>query len=351
MNKILISILLVATLFSCTKNSYTLRGTAESADLNGAVINISEFYTQNRIGEVTIENQKFVFRGVVEEPIMVSLILNHPNGGSAFKIFILENAKINFHITENMEIEVSGSKENNLLQSFIREVNSRMHQEFIDSIRNNLLPESEWLPRLERYQEETLHIVVDFATKNVNTLAGTFIFMDYHHSLPLEDQIAILNLMNKTTRNNPQIQEIAQQVEAEKRIAPGKMYLDFTLPTPTGEILSLSDLLGKHDYVLVNFWASWCAPCIRSLPELIAFYNKHAGKSFEILGVSLDSNADNWKRAIETHNIPWQQVSDLNSEVQELYAVEVIPTRVLIDRSGKIVGRNMSLSEIAELLK
>ena len=357
MSRILISIILVATLFSCTKNSYTLRGTAESTDLNGVVVSIQVFdgETWNSLGEVPIENQQFIFKGIATEPTIALLSFNDPaQGTTRTKSFVLENATINFNITGE-EIIMQGSKANNLLQTFENELQNAIPQAFLDSIQNNLLSESELSARVEHFTKKRYRIIADFVKKNVNTLHGTFIFQNFHRHLSSETKIAVLNLMNEITKEDSQIQHVAKQMEAELKVAAGQPYIDFALPTPNGEMLSLSDVVGNHDYVLLHFWASWCGPCIRIFPEMTRFYREHAGESFEIFSVSLDNDANAWKNAIETHGLIWSHhVSDLkvwDCEVRQLYAVNSIPTRILIDRNGNIVGRNMSFEEIAELLR
>ena len=358
MNRILISILLTATLFSCTNRSYTLRGTVENPDLNGVVIRIDTFDGENwdMVGEVAIKNQQFILKGVAKEPKMAILFFDDPiRGTRRGKSFILENAKIHFNITEDEGIRMRGSRANNLIQAFDDDLHSIMPQEFIDSMRHELLPRDEERVRLAYFREKRLHLIRDFSKKHVNTLPGTFIFLNNYRSLPLEDKFEILNLMNEATRsNNMRVQSLIQQMEAEQGVAPGQKFVDFTLPTPAGEMLSLSDVVGNHDYVLLHFWASWCPPCIHSFPDLTKFYSKHAGKSFEIFSVSIDSEESGWKNAIERHRLVWQHVSSLqggNCEVPTFYAIRGIPTTFLIDRNGKIVGRNMSFDEMAELLK
>ena len=353
MNRILISILLVTTILSCTNNSYTLRGTTENPDLNGVVVTIQVFDGEewSSLGEVAIKNQQFIFRGVAQEPTIAILSFNYPEGRVHSQTFVLENARINFNITEDMQIEVSGRS---ILQVFNKEVSRIIPQEFVDSVRGGLLSEAEWQPRFENYQDRLQRLIRDFSIRNVNTAEGTFVFLNHHRNLSSEAKIAILDLMNETTKKNTQIQHIIQQIETELRVASGQPFIDFTLPTPAGEMLSLSDVVGNYDYVLLHFWASWCGPCIRIFPEMIQFYAEHGGESFEIFSVSLDNNEAAWKNAIENHNLAWYHVSDLkmwDCEVRQLYAVSGIPTRFLIDRNGKIVGRNMSFEEIAELLR
>ena len=109
---------------------------------------------------------------------------------------------------------------------------------------------------------------------------------------------------------------------------------------------------------MVDFWASWCGPCRREMPNLVDAYKKYKGKNFEIVGVSLDQSADSWKDAIKKLNITWPQMSDLkfwNCEGAKLYAVTGIPYTVLIDGEGTIIARGLYgeelLKKIGEVVK
>ena len=329
MKKILILMFVAAFLVNCTNKTYTLEGIVESADLNGVSVYIKTFDGENWIDavNVTIENQKFILKGILEEPLMAYLAFNDAEKqvrGS--KMFVLENVKTKFVIDENMEIKMSGSDANNLLQAFDDELEST---------------------------EKRNEVIVEFAKENVNTLPGTLVFLNTYYYISLEDKIAVLDLMDDTTKSNTQIQAIVKQTENEKKTAPGQKYINFTLPDAKGNMLSLSDLVGKTDYLLIDFWASWCGPCLRSFPELTKFYNENKGKRFEILGVSLDDAEENWKKAILSNKLEWKHVSDLKkwkSEAGQLYAVNSIPCTILIDKNGVLVGRNMSLAEIAQLI-
>ena len=122
--------------------------------------------------------------------------------------------------------------------------------------------------------------------------------------------------------------------------------------------VKLSDYAGKGKLVLVDFWASWCGPCRREMPNLVELYKQYKNKNFEIVGVSLDQNGDSWKAAIKQLNITWPQMSDLKyweCEGAQLYAVSSIPHVVLIDGEGTIVARGLHGEElqqkVAELLK
>lgn len=136
----------------------------------------------------------------------------------------------------------------------------------------------------------------------------------------------------------------APQEEAEAQgagiIAVGKMAPEIAMPDPSGKVRKLSDLKGK--VVLIDFWASWCGPCRRENPNVVAAYNKYNKKGFEVFSVSLDKEANAWKEAIKADGLIWKNhVSDLkfwNSKAAADYGVHSIPFPVLIDKEGKVVA-------------
>jgi len=131
---------------------------------------------------------------------------------------------------------------------------------------------------------------------------------------------------------------------------------DLSLPSTDNKIIKLSDLKGK--VVVVDFWASWCEPCRMNNPNLLKLYRKYHDKGLEILSISLDSNADDWRRAVTQDKMEWLQANDdkgWNSPSTATYNVEAIPSLYLIDKKGVI--REINLfgwrldSEIKSLLK
>lgn len=177
-------------------------------------------------------------------------------------------------------------------------------------------------------------------------------------------QETLLSTETKTEMVNEMMQEIRKQQMAQQKqtnsnssaaVQVGKEAPNFTLNDIDGKAISLTDLRGN--YVLIDFWASWCRPCRMENPNVVRVYNKYHEKGFEILGVSLDRTKDAWVQAVEKDGLEWLHVSDLkfwNSAAAQLYGVRGIPYTVLVDPDGNVVAQNLrgaSLeAKLAELL-
>ncbi|MCE2958432.1 MAG: peroxiredoxin family protein [Bacteroidota bacterium] len=136
--------------------------------------------------------------------------------------------------------------------------------------------------------------------------------------------------------------ELNNQVEKLKVTAVGQIAPEISLANPSGEIVKLSSLRGK--YVLIDFWAKWCGPCRRENPNVVKAYKRFKDKGFEVFGVSLDRNKEDWVKAIAEDGLTWTHVSDLKyfeSQAAKDYNINAIPFSILLDKSGKIIAKNL----------
>ena len=167
---------------------------------------------------------------------------------------------------------------------------------------------------------------------------------NYPNSVYVRDYSTILTQFQNTT---------AMQQAGTASIAVGQPAPDIALPNPEGKVLKLSDLRGK--IVLLDFWASWCGPCRRANPSVVAAYNKFNKKGFEIYSVSLDKDRDRWKDAIAQDHLDWKyHVSDLKywqSQAAQLYNVSAVPQQFLIGRDGKILATAQAGASIEQQLE
>ncbi len=213
--------------------------------------------------------------------------------------------------------------------------------------------------------------VVNFVEKNPKS-PSTFLalsFLDPNNQLDIikkvEQAISVsmynsplhVDILNKIGQleSKKQIND-AQLVEQEKtmgHLKNGNTSPEINLPSHKGGNISLSSLKGK--VVLIDFWASWCAPCRAENPNVVKMYNKYKDKGFTVYSVSLDKDKTKWLSAIQKDGLIWpSHVSDLKSWqsiAAQAYGITSIPFTVLIDKDGKIIDKNLRGSQLEEKLK
>jgi peroxiredoxin len=136
--------------------------------------------------------------------------------------------------------------------------------------------------------------------------------------------------------------ELRESQRAQAALAVGAVFPDFTEKDLAGQPLSLAKYKGK--VVLVDFWATWCPPCVAELPNVLAAYQKYHDKGFEIVGISLDQEEAKLKSFMTAKGMTWAQYFDgagWGNKLAKMYAIRSIPATFLLDRDGKIVARDL----------
>lgn len=232
----------------------------------------------------------------------------------------------------------------------------------LDSVRADSLSKE-----LQKPYEEMIHQYSEVVAKKIKENASSFASIMPIQQLRPEEYIDVYKALDKGLSEkypdnkdiksfHGMVQQAEMMVQRTQAIKVGADAPELILPMPNDKDLALSSMKGK--VVLIDFWASWCAPCRKELPNVKRCYEKYKNKGFEILGVSLDKDRDAWLGAISSEGLTWPQVSDLKfwqSEACQIYAVQSIPYTVLIDKEGKIIATNLRGAELdkklAEVLK
>lgn len=357
MKKIELIILTLAILTSC-QNDKKLSG----YEINGIIKNVPDstviYLSANNknIDTSLVISEKFQFIGNVEKPTNVYL---HIKNSRDYRSFWLENNKIgviggkgNFK-----ESKITGSetqKDEDILWSRIKPLRD-MHDSLIPLLRDRSLEKSQYDSILiisNEIREKEHEISQNFIKEFPNSLVSSHILSIYKTTWGKELTNELFLSMSKERQESDYGKSIARFIELSKNPQIGERYVDFEQENVQGKKIRLSDIKGK--YILVEFWASWCGPCRWANPDLVKVYEQYKNKGFEIIGVSIDQDRDNWIKAIEKDSLTWENVTDLlgsENEAGLIYGVHGIPDNVLIDENGIIIGRKLKADSLKNKLE
>ena len=187
--------------------------------------------------------------------------------------------------------------------------------------------------------------------ENVQDVTSDSIVLNIFYMLSPEQKAELFAAIPAERLQMPVLEPVYKEYQIELKTSAGNPYIDITSLKADGSALSLSELVGKTDYLLVDFWASWCGPCRRLIPVLKDVYASQPKGRLQILSCSCDRDEDAWRQALEEEQMPWPQMrEDENYICNDKYGVVGIPTTILIDKEGMIIARNPDEAELEAIL-
>jgi len=319
----------------------------------------------NNLDSAIIKNGKFEMKNVkIIEPQMGYLTIGKEEEMVFDPIYLdAKVLNVNKKGKESGNADISGSPANVAASAMNKELEPFNKQ--IKELRQEYMATTTTAERKQaiekkfnEIEEQTKNIQKKFMTANMNNLLGINLLSQSYYAMDPEEVQADLDKLSPLFKHGEMTQRMKEWVIKQRATKIGNPFTDFTMKTPEGKDMKLSDFAGKAKVLLVDFWASWCGPCRAEMPNVVNAYNAYKDKGFEIVGVSLDNNADAWKKAISDLKITWPQMSDLKgwqSKGAESYGISAIPSTVLIGQDGKIIAKNLRGEELnnklAELLK
>ena len=386
MKRILSILLAVAALCACTEKQpgYVVKG--QAGDLNGrAVLSYETPEGQSVSDTVAMKGGAFTFKGSVSDVLSAGLTLI-PDGGEPMRCNLyVENCPIDIKINTEKVVDyaqyggkvftdftVTGGRSNEFntamekaqkavgeLPEFAELVAAQEELQEIGyadmaayQAKSQEISEK-YADVMDDYYDKQLKAINDCIAQFPDAEAALYMFDVYGSQMPTDEYEAGFNKFSDKVKNSFLAQGAREELASRKATMPGAEAPDFTLNDPEGNPVTLSSLRGQ--YVIVDFWASWCKPCRAGVPDMKKLYAKYHPKGLEIIGVSDDNNHEAWKKAIEQDQTPWIHVVDefpvenKPARVGTLWGVHYIPSYFLLDKEGKIIGK-MEHEELAAKL-
>ncbi|GHE29862.1 TlpA family protein disulfide reductase [Sphingobacterium griseoflavum] len=383
------SLRLIFTLLACTavtlalaqQQQVVLKGDAGSTDYDGHKIRLyrySEMPGKDLKLEATVKDGKFEiiapFTGLGHY-VMMSEYESKTNGSYAPYLLLVERPDT-IHIQANMgslaQSTTSGSEPQKTIEAYYNE-QRRRNEPFLQALRDKYgaerfdnprkytndpifqelskVYEQEVYPRNEKIGNELL---IEFIERYPESVAVAFLLK--RSSFPVEKRVELYNKLGITAQNSPYGKGLKINNETELKSAVGRMVANFEVPNKTGEQLSLTQLLNGKKYLYIDFWASWCGPCMAEIPNLKKAYDRYKDKGLEIWGISTDASRDKWLAALESKHPNWPQAWEGGMEEEKKpskvkFSVPFLPSTYLLDAEGKIIAKNVRGEELDKLLK
>jgi len=382
MNKKLFIYLFIALVsVSCKHNSVKISGTITNP-VNGEYIILDELKSNQlkAIDSVKIAaDGNFKFSKEITQP---SFYLLKTNNNNFLTMLVEPGEKITMKVQNdsmNLPISIQGSKGTELMVEYNKTLRNTIKKltglnkiyeqnvdkpelpkviESLDSLANVYLGEINLFTK--KYIDENITSLVSLVALYQQVAPSVYVLnptKDLSYFVKVDSSMfSLYPDYEPVATLHEQVKELSGKMNGETNPAPasasGALAPDISLPTPAGDTVKLSSTRGT--VVLLDFWASWCAPCRKENPNLVNVYSIYHKKGFQIYQVSLDKTKDSWEKGIqEDHLDKWIHVSDVkywNSIVVPLYKVESIPCNFLLDKEGHIIASNLRGEQLQKKL-
>lgn len=330
--------------------SYALRGKLGSADFDGTAIAIQRYDNHLIIDTITVVGDEFVYHGVADSAMYCRI-----EGAGTYANFIIEEGEINVDMLTHSY--PSGTPLNEGYAQMKR-AEERLSAG-LDSMRQSIIHDNK-LSREERIRRQNelddiktlggmkCRMLRPFVLQNSNNELGVAACQAYLIWASPDCLDSLQPHLGEWILSRQQIKKQIALINKARRMEPGNPFIDFEAEDLEGNKVALSDYVGRGKYVLVDFSASWCVPCLAELPNLSDVYERFKGERFDVVTVAVWDKPDNSLKMFKDHGINWPGMINAGVAPMELYGFSAIPRIILFAPDGTIVDNQLRGPQIGE---
>ncbi len=352
--------ILMALLFTaCQQKGYKIDGTAQGLANGDTIYLTTDLQYLTPTDSIIVKDGHFKYSA---ETDTVQLAMLYSANLKATAIFFTEPGTISITLsTDPFQTNISGTKANEgwqKLSEISNDYGQRVQAKAEMLYNDSITPEAHQavLEELQKLEDELQQKFLEQIEQNIDNELGYFIVSNYASGdkmITNEKCKELIGRMPEKFRQRQAIKDLEDYLAKVETTSTGKVIADFSLPTPDGTNLSVMSVVKQNKVTILDFWASWCSPCIREMPFMKELYAKYHANGLGIVGISLDDNKEAWVKAIKELGITWPQMSDLKgwkSEPGQMFSVNSIPFMVIVDQEGTILEKGLRGEELSEFI-
>ena len=337
---------------ACHSNSFKVEGVAEEMDEGDTILIFKN--APAPVDTLVVKDGAFEWND--EADSVVCYFMTAPKSGAS-TLFFGEPGTIHITLRANGIPEVSGTKANDALQEM--NVKQAEFRGKIDTLLSKLntkdISEEQQKAIYKQYDallEEMGKDMAKIAVKNLDNELGYMLLTGMAHgdAFKKDELKEHISKMPAEFQERQAIKEILKMIESTFSTEEGDQIPDFIMQTPEGKDFSIMSELKKNKITIVDFWASWCAPCRDEMPAMKKLLADNQDKGLGIVGISIDDNKEDWITSIQDLQLTWPQISDLKggvSTIAQSFGVRTIPFTAVIDQQGKVLKKGLRGKDLA----